>query len=47
MTAWQKDAWKAEHDEKDYALAARAEAIRMRDEIAAYLPKKNGKAFNL
>ena len=29
MTAWQKDAWKAEHDEKDYALAARAEAMSL------------------
>ncbi len=37
MCAWQKDAWKASHDETDFAAATRAEAIRMRDDIRTAL----------
>ncbi|MEG1994285.1 MAG: orotidine 5'-phosphate decarboxylase, partial [Oscillospiraceae bacterium] len=35
LTAWKKE----NCDEKDFAKAARREAIRMRDEICAMLPK--------
>ena len=38
LTAWIKKGY----DEKDFAKAARDEAIRMRDEIASMLPKKIG-----
>lgn len=33
MCAWQKDDWKAEHKETEFAQATREEAIRMRDAI--------------
>ncbi len=40
MCAWQKDAWKTAHSEQDFALATRAEAIRMRDDIQAALKNR-------
>ena len=33
MCAYKKDEWKDKFEEKDYAKATRAEAIRMRDEL--------------
>jgi orotidine-5'-phosphate decarboxylase len=33
MCAWQKDPWRANHPEEDFAQATREEAIRMRDAI--------------
>ena len=37
MCAYKSDKWKEQFDEKDYAKATRAEAIRMRDEITSAL----------
>ena len=37
MCAYKSDKWKDEFDEKDYAKATRAEAIRMRDELISVL----------
>ena len=37
MCAYKSDKWKEKFDEKDYAKATRAEAIRMRDEITSAL----------
>ncbi len=39
MCAWQKADWKADHADTDFAAAARAEAIRMRDDIRAALKR--------
>ena len=33
MCAYKSDKWKDKFEEKDYAQATRAEAIRMRDEL--------------
>ena len=33
MCAYKSDRWKDKFEEKDYAKATRAEAIRMRDEL--------------
>jgi orotidine-5'-phosphate decarboxylase len=33
MCAWQKESWKKDHRETEFAAATRAEAIRMRDDI--------------
>ena len=40
MCAYKSDRWKDKFEEKDYAQATRAEAIRMRDELKAALKKE-------
>ncbi len=40
MCAYKSDKWKNEFEEKDYAKATRAEAIRMRDEINSVLQER-------
>ena len=39
MYAYKADLWKAKFEEKDFAKATRAEAIRMKDEINSKLKK--------
>ena len=40
MCAYKSDLWKEKFEEKDYAKATRAEAIRMRDELKKSLQKE-------
>lgn len=37
MCAYKSDIWKDKFDEKDYAMATRAEAIRMKDELNSFI----------
>ena len=39
MCAYKSDLWKDKFDQKDFAQATRAEAIRMRDELNSKLKK--------
>lgn len=43
MCAWQKDGWKREHAESEFAAATRAEAIRMRDDMMEALRNRPGR----
>ncbi len=40
MCAWQAESWKDKYGEGDYAMAARAEAIRMKDDINGAIGRK-------
>ncbi len=42
MCAYKKEEWKEKFEEKDFAKATRAEAIRMRDELNTAIKNKKG-----